>query len=250
MNRSASPALGPRLVPGPFLVTTISAYVAASLIANVMSIRIVHIVGFSVDAGTLCYPLTFTLRDLVHKAGGRRLARTTVLATAGCNVGMAFLLWVAARLPADPSVGPQREFGKVLVGAWRIVAASILAQVIAELIDTEIYAAIHRRLGARLQWVRVLGSNAVSIPADSVVFTLVAFAGTAAGGVLAQVIWANIVLKGLTSFASWPLIYLSPVDVAEGAAIGDPGDPETSFDVVTPVSAAVPGVVAHEPPQR
>jgi len=189
------------------LVIASGAYVAASLVANVMSVRLVRIAGFSIDAGTLIYPLTFTLRDVVHKVGGARLARVTIVTAAAMNVMMAVAFWAAANLPADPQAGPQEQFGQVLVSTWRIVLASILAQVVAELIDTEVYRRIRARLGVRHQWARVLGSNAVSIPVDSVIFVLVAFWGVVPGGVLRSIIWANIVVKGLTSMLSWPLIY-------------------------------------------
>lgn len=187
------------------LLVAVSTYVAASLIANIMSVRLVHMVGFSIDAGTLLYPLTFTLRDVVHKVGGRRAARVTIIVTAALNLLMALSLWAAAALPADVTVGPQRQFGQVLVSTWRIVLASITAQVIAELLDTEVYQAVTRRLGRRAQWARVVLSNAVSIPIDSVLFTLIAFSYPAA--TLRSIIWANIVVKGLTSLVTWPLIY-------------------------------------------
>ena len=98
------------------LLVASGAYVAASLTANVMSVRIVRIAGFSIDAGTLAYPLTFTLRDVVHKVGGRMAARATILATAGFNGLLALGLWAAAQLPADATVtGPaQSSFSPVL----------------------------------------------------------------------------------------------------------------------------------------
>lgn len=137
------------------LLVASGAYVAASLTANVMSVRIVRIAGFSIDAGTLAYPLTFTLRDVVHKVGGRMAARATILATAGFNGLLALGLWAAAQLPADATVtGPaQSSFGPVLLGTWRIVVASIVAQLIAETIDTEVYHRYVLRFGARAQWV-------------------------------------------------------------------------------------------------
>lgn len=56
------------------LLVATAGYVACSILANVMSARILRIgpdwASFSIDAGTLTYPLTFTLRDLVHKVGG------------------------------------------------------------------------------------------------------------------------------------------------------------------------------------
>lgn len=51
---------------------------------------------------------------------------------------MTIVLSLVARLPADPGTGPQTEFGQVLSPVWRIVLASILAEVISELTDTEV----------------------------------------------------------------------------------------------------------------
>ena len=115
-----------------------------------------------------------------------------------------------ARLPADPGVGPQREFGSVLGSTWRIVAASIVAQLLAELADTEVYHRYVVRFGTRRQFGRVLASNAVSIPLDSVLFTVIAFAGVFPSSTVTQIIVANVVVKGLASFLAWPMIYAVP----------------------------------------
>lgn len=198
------------------LLVAVGAYIAMSLMANVMSVRIVLLGPWAIDAGTLTYPLTFTLRDVVHKAGGRSAARVTIVTGAVLNLVMVIAFWVTARLPPDLSVGPQTGFGELLVPVARIVVASIVAQVIAELIDTEIYHLVVQRLGSRYQWARVVLSNAVSIPTDSVLFALVAFAGRVDPGTLVQIMWTNVLLKTLTTAFTWPLIY----------AVREPGDPE------------------------
>ncbi len=192
-----------------WLVVAATLYVATSLIANVLSVRAVKL-GLAVDAGTLTYPLTFTLRDLVHKTGGRRMARVVIVVALAANLLLAGSIWVAARLPADPGVGPQREFGSVLGSTWRIVAASIVAQLLAELADTEVYHRYVVRFGTRRQFGRVLASNAVSIPLDSVLFTVIAFAGVFPSSTVTQIIVANVVVKGLASFLAWPMIYAVP----------------------------------------
>lgn len=198
------------------LLVAVAAYVGVSLSANVMSSRIVLLGPWAVDAGTLTYPLAFTLRDLVHKAGGRSAARTTIVATAAINAFMVGAFWVAARLPADLAVGAQDEFGQVLVPVARIVLASTVAQLVAELLDTEVYHRVLLRLGRRRQWARVVLSNAVSIPTDSIVFVLVAFAGDLPAATLWEIVWVNVLVKGLTTAVTWPLIY----------AVREPGDPE------------------------
>jgi queuosine precursor transporter len=192
------------------------------MLADVSSLRIVTVAGLAVDAGTLVYPFTFTLRDLVHKIAGKEAARILILTAAAINVAMAGLFWLVARLPADAATGPQAEFGQVLSPVWRIVVASILAEVISELADTEVYQRWVRRMGERNQWGRVLVSNGLAIPVDSGIFVVIAFLGVLPGSVVTEIFWANVIAKFVVTIVSIPWIYLvkpapfttnSPVDV-------------------------------------
>jgi hypothetical protein len=183
-------------------------YVAAQMLADVGSLRIVTLLGMSMDGGTLVYPLTFTLRDMVHKVAGVRAARALIWVAAVVNVFMAALFWLIGRLPADATVGPQTEFVAVLSPVWRIIFASILAEVLAELADTEAYRWWVTRVTTRYQWARVLLSNAVAIPLDSLLFCWVAFGGTMPASVVWSILLANIVVKGVMTLVGLPLIYV------------------------------------------
>lgn len=186
-----------------------AAYVSAQLLADITSLRIVDIGGFAMDGGTLIYPITFTLRDMVHKVAGKRVARTLIFASAAINLVMAGLFWIVTNMNLIPDTGPQSElFGDVLGPVWRIVFASIVAEVISELIDTEIYSRWVNTFGERMQWGRVLSSNVVAIPIDSVIFVLIAFAGVFEGALLVDIIRTNILIKGVVTLISIPLIYL------------------------------------------
>ena len=55
-------------------IVAVGAYVGAQVIADVTSLKIGIVAGRAVDMGTFIYPITFTLRDVVHKALGRRAA--------------------------------------------------------------------------------------------------------------------------------------------------------------------------------
>ena len=185
-----------------------AAYVAAQMLSDVTSLRIVVIAGFSVDAGTLIYPFTFTLRDLVHKTGGIRTARALIISASVINLVMAVLFWLVARLPPDMHVGSQMEFGRVLAPVWRIVIASIIAEVASELVDGEVYQVWVKRFGPRLQWMRVLTSNSVSVPLDSALFCSLAFIGRMPFAVVVSIFFANVLAKGITTVVSLPWIYL------------------------------------------
>ena len=184
-----------------------AAYVAAQMLSDIASLRIVVIAGFSVDAGTLIYPFTFTLRDLVQKTGGIKTARVLVIAAAVINLLMAGLFWLVAKLPPDMNLGAQLEFGRVLAPVWRIVIASIVAEVASELVDGEVYQLWVNKMGQKLQWMRVLTSNSVSVPLDSALFCGLAFVGRMPFAVVVSIFVANIIAKGLTTLVSLPMIY-------------------------------------------
>lgn len=185
-----------------------AAYIAFQMMADIASLRIVLVAGFSVDAGTFVYPFTFTLRDLVHKTAGIKAARVLIVAAAVINMVMAGLFWLSARLPADPAVGPQLAFGQVLSPVWRIVFASIVAEVVSELIDTEGYRLWVEKVTRRYQWARVLVSNSLSVPVDSLVFAWLAFGGAMPSAVVWSIFASNVIIKGLTTLLSLPGIYL------------------------------------------
>jgi uncharacterized integral membrane protein (TIGR00697 family) len=185
-----------------------SAYIAAQILSDISSLKIVTFLGLSMDAGTLIYPFTFTLRDLVHKAIGRRGARILIITAAGVNLFMAGLFWVVSKLPVDVAAGPQPDWDSVLAPVWRIVIASIIAEVASELADTEIYHLWVTRVTTRYQWLRVLSSNAVSVPLDSLIFVWVAFGGVLPVAVVWEIFLANILVKGVVTLISLPGIYL------------------------------------------
>ena len=189
-------------------IIVISIYIAAQLLSDIGSLKIALIAGFSVDAGTFIYPLTFTIRDLVHKQLGKTAARTVIILAAAVNLFMVVFFQFAAWLPQDPTWGLGKEFSTILGPVWRIVFASIVAEVISELIDTEVYHFWVSRITRKYQWARVLISNAVSIPIDSLIFCWGAFGLALPNSVVWSIFFANVIVKGLVTVVSLPAIYL------------------------------------------
>jgi len=189
-------------------VLTVAAYIGAQMVSDIGSLKIAQVGGFSIDGGTFIYPFTFTLRDIVHKLLGRNAARTLVVAAAAINLLMALFFAFLARLPADPAWPLQEAFAAVLNPVWRIVLASIVAEVVSELLDTEIYHLWVTRITRRYQWARVLVSNSLSVPVDSLIFVWIAFGGVLPAAVVWSIFWANLLIKGAMTLISLPGIYL------------------------------------------
>ncbi len=191
-------------------VLVVSAYVAAQMLSNVASVKIGVVAGLAVDMGTFIYPVTFTLRDLAHKSLGKSATRALILAAGGVNLLMAVYLMWAASVPSDPSWGLGEAFSAVLGPVWRIVTASILAEVLSELVDTEAYSWFVRKITRRFEWMRVLFSNSVSVPVDNLIFALGAFAFALPWDVVWQIFAFNLLVKYGLTLLSLPLIYLAP----------------------------------------
>lgn len=189
------------------LITVCSAYIIASMLSNICSLRILSLFGFTMDAGTLLYPFTFTLRDMIQKQGGKRIAYFSIILGVAFNAGMFLLFRLVAALPPDMSVGQQETFGQLLNPTWRIVGASCVSMLIAELSDTQMYSLVVSKMKQKFQWLRVLFSNGVSVPIDTFAFCFIAFYGTMETSIVLSIVMSNIILKYIITVISLPLIY-------------------------------------------
>jgi queuosine precursor transporter len=189
------------------IISVSVAYIAAQILADISSLKIVMFAGLSMDAGTFIYPITFTLRDMIHKVAGIKAARVLIVLAAVVNIFMALFFAFVSYLPGDPQVGNQSSFSAVLSPIWRLVAASIVAELVSEMIDTEAYRIWTTKITTKYQWARVLVSNSFSIPIDSILFAWIAFSGSMPKAVIWGIVWSNILVKGITTLIGMPLIY-------------------------------------------
>ena len=188
----------------------ICGYIASQILSDIGSIKIATLFGLSIDGGTFIYPITFTLRDMIHKQFGKLTARKVILFAGVINLLMVVFFQFLIRLPTDMSWEFNNEFSLILGAVWRITIASILAEVISEFVDTEAYQLFIDKISKRFQWGRVLFSNFIALPIDSVIFAFVAFWGVLPISVIWSIVLANILVKGIVTIFSIPLIYTIP----------------------------------------
>jgi queuosine precursor transporter len=154
------------------MIRSMSFYILAVLVANYTATWFIPLPVFGMmSVGTLVFGVTFTQRDRVHRFGRRRVYLMIFIAAVGMVLESLFL-------GVD----------------WRIITASFIAIVLSETVDTEVYQTLLQR-----PWMqRVIGSNLVSIPLDSILFNLIAFAGVFKPGMLTAIIFGEIVAKFAT----------------------------------------------------
>lgn len=190
------------------IIAVISLYISFQIFSDILAIKVGSLFGIAFAVGTIIYPFTFTLRDMVHKLLGKKGARQVVIWAGVLNLVMVGLFQLAIVIPPASTWGIQNEFSIVLGSAWRIVIASIVAEIISQLIDTEVYSFYVNKITKKHQYGRVLLSNFISSPIDSLIFIFGAFYGLLPMNILWQLVVVQIVVKLIMAVVSIPGIYL------------------------------------------
>ena len=210
------------------IVLLIGTYVMAQAIADIGATKLIEIGGAVMPGGTFIFALTFTLRDMIHKRLGREWARIAIFTAAALNVLLAVYMLILSRLPSPDFFALGDSWNAIFAIVPAITIGSIVAELASELTDTEAYHFWKTRFPAAPQWSRVLVSNAVSLPIDSIVFTLLAFVllppvfGAEAmpfGAAVTRIASGQILYKTAVTVLSLPLIYTVEDKPIQGAAI-------------------------------
>lgn len=141
--------------------------------------------GFNLTCGVLLWPLEFIMTDIVNEYYGPKAVRR-ISYTAVALIAYAFLMYyLAMGVPAadfwfgtgvkngvsNMSNAFNAIFGQ---GMW-IIAASITAFLISQIVDVTIFHRIKKVTGEKRVWLRATGSTLVSQLVDSFIVLFIAF---------------------------------------------------------------------------
>ena len=163
----------------PLIVIT-ALMVCCYLAANIMAVKIMDVFGVALfDAGTLIFPFAYMLGDVLTEIWGFGTARKVILLCFLCNVILMAATAMAVFIPSPGYLSDTAgAYNTVFSYVPRIVAASLCAFLAGELTNSWLLLKIRSLTGLRLLWVRTIGSSAVGLLLDTVIFCSVAFAGT------------------------------------------------------------------------
>jgi uncharacterized integral membrane protein (TIGR00697 family) len=128
--------------------------------------------------GVLPYPITFLCTDFISELYGQRRANQVVWMGFVLNLWIIFILWLGGALPPAPQTDPAT--GEVLAGspgavffavrrlAFGAVAASMIAYLVAQLVDVRLFHFWKSLTNGRHLWLRNNGSTLVSQLVDTV----------------------------------------------------------------------------------
>ena len=183
------------------LASLVGVYVGVVCAAQIGAQKIVEVPFTDYDApgGTYLIGVALAVIELAHRTAPTRRegwANAQVMVACGFAAS-AILAGYIALVDAMPAAFPGQHFEE-LADTWRIVAGSLAAFAVSETLDNAIGAWLRGRASDA---VRVLASNGVSAPVDSLVFLSVAF------GSLELVEGQILVKLAATVAIGLPLVY-------------------------------------------
>ena len=148
---------------------------------NILALEIPMVVA----VGVLPYPITFICTDLISELYGRKRATEVVFVGLLLNIWVMFILWLGGALPGfeaiDPATGElvPDEAGRVPVFfevrtlAFGAVTASMIAYLVAQWCDVQLFHLWKWLTGGRHLWLRNNGSTLVSQLVDTTAVILI-----------------------------------------------------------------------------
>jgi uncharacterized integral membrane protein (TIGR00697 family) len=192
---------------GLFVAVAVT-FVACLITANVISAKLIDVAGFTLPAGIVIFPISYVIGDVLTEVYGYSAARRVIWLGFGANLLFVVAASVAGALPTAGFWQHQSAYDQILGQAPRILAASFLAFLVGEFVNSYVLAKMKILTQGRWLWTRTIGSTIVGQACDSAIFVTVAFAGQMPVAAIVGIVATQWIAKCLYETAATPLTYL------------------------------------------
>lgn len=181
------------------------------IIANIEAIVQCNMFGIELTLGNAMYASSFLVTDILSENYGKDAAKKSVY------IGLfTTLIWVAATQTIILFTPNKYDFIMPHLQALfclmpRMAIASIFSYAISQSLDIQLYHIWWKFTGnsSRWLWLRNNGSTLISQLIDTVVFTLIAFAGVFDWKHIITLCWTTYLIKAIVALCDTPFLYLS-----------------------------------------
>ncbi len=174
------------------------------VMAQVLANKVVIFWEFTVPAAVIVYGASFFLTDVLAEFYGKKKAKEAVWAGFLASIILIIAIQIAIVWePADFWKG-QKAFEETLGMTWRIVLASLIAYVVSQNWDVNLFHYIKRVTKGKHLWFRNLSSTLSSQAIDTVLFITIAYYGQMA---ILPLIVGQYFIKLIIAGIDTPFIY-------------------------------------------
>ena len=187
----------------------------AAVFANIEVLVLINAFGMEQTLGNVLFAATFLVTDILSEREGRKFANKAVMI--GIFSQVFFLVLSQSWLLYTPSEndGAMGAISQIVSSTPRMILASLSVYAISQFFDVWLY---HKwwdftknkfKNTDKFLWLRNNGSTLLSQLLNTLLFTVIAFAGTYDFVTLASIFGSSYVIYVFTSFIDTPALYLS-----------------------------------------
>ncbi len=188
-------------------VVVVALFVTALITANITAVKLIGVFGLVLPAAVIVFPISYICGDVLTEVYGYRVARRVIWLGFLCNLLAVVGIYLGGILPAAPFWQDQGAYEAILGYTSRILVASFLAYLVGEFANSYVLARMKIATDGRWLWSRTIGSTLVGQGLDSLVFILLAFAGTIPFGAMISAVVAQWIVKSAYEALATPLTY-------------------------------------------
>lgn len=195
----------------------IGLYVVFIALSQIMASKIaVYDLGFTAvtaPAAVLVFSVTFLMTDIVNEKFGQKQTHEMIFIAFLTQVAMAVFLWIGGALKPAPFWSNQPVWDALLGVVPRIMLASWATFLVSENLDAWLFARIRTFTRGKYLWARNVFSSIPALTVDTVLFVILAFAGT--GLPLWALMVGQFATKYLVGIVNIPFMYLNKFILSE-----------------------------------
>ena len=194
------------------LEIAIGIFATLTVVANIVSSKLVAIGALIGPAGVIVYSATFLVTDIISEIYGKEYGKRAVITGFFANLVavsaiMTAVLWTPANVPGNLETA--KAFEKVFGLAPRIVFASMVAYIIAQMHDVYAFHFLKAKTGGKHLWLRNNASTMISQAIDTCIFITLAFYGVFPTNILLSMIFSQYVAKVVIALLDTPFMYVA-----------------------------------------
>jgi len=153
----------------------ILSYAMLISISNWFDVRLIEIFGLAISPGTLVFPITFLLSDIITEVYGYKNARLAIWSAFLFNILFILFGQIITHLPSPHFASDNSAFDKMLHINFFVIIGSFLSYIISEPLNSIAVSKLKVFFEGKYMAIRFVLSTIISSGIDSFIFTAIAF---------------------------------------------------------------------------
>ena len=190
-------------------------FVTSLVVSNIIAVKLFSVGPLFLPAAIIVFPISYIFGDVLTEVYGYARARQVIWIGFACNLFAVLIIVLSIYLPpasiwkvlGSPS-SAQEAYTAILGFAPRLLAASFVAYLAGEFLNSFVMAKMKIATRGRYLWSRTIGSTLVGQLADSGIFISLSFIGTIPTDALVELIVSQWLVKSGYEAVATPFTYV------------------------------------------